>query len=1150
MTTMKKKSPEKISLKVLYLEDSPRDVEIIYELLKEAGYDLSMDCTAKKKEFTSFLRNHTYDIILSDFSLPGFNAFGALQLAIDICPETPFICVSGSIGEETAIELIRKGAVDYILKDRIIRLPIAIKHALEEAKEKKLLQLVEEELYETKQRFQILAENSPVGIFQTDAKGSTTYVNPRWCQISGISKEEALGIGWVNAVHNDDKGKLIKGWKKATQMLDSSQAEYRFVRKDGTIAWVIGHAIPERDHKNKIVGYVGTITDITERRRVEETLRENEEIFKQFMDHSPIHVFFKDEDIRAIRLSKNYETLLGKSMKELLGKNMEDIFPSEFAKSMVEDDLRTLKEGKEISIEEELNGRYYSTIKFPIHIEGKPRYLAGYTIDITERKKAEEALRESERRLSETQKMAQLGHWIWDVKTGDVVWSEEVFKTFQLNPKEFTPHIDSILELSPWPEDHERDKELIRKAMASHEKGSYEQRFLRPDKSIGYYFSTFQGKYDSAGNLVSIVGTVQDITDRKRAEEALRESEKRFSAIFSASPIGISITNVIDGKIIDANPAVTTILGYSRDEIIGRTTSELQMWVDPEVREIMINALRGGGSEHYFETKCRRKSGEIGSLLVSIEKIELSQKEYILSMFLDITERKQAEAAVEEQSAYFRQLFESSPVATMMLDTRFIITDVNQSFIDTFQYTKQELMGEDSQKFIVPLSRMEELHEMIRQIGENGSIEMFESLRKRKDGESINVLVSGHSIIVRGLTVGYYIMYVDITDERRLRDQLMHSQKMESLGTLAGGIAHDFNNILAIILGHSGFILRHRNDDEKFDKSIEAITKSTYRGISLVKQLLTFARKSEAHLESVQVNDLILEVTKLLGETFPKIISVTSSLQKGLPALVADATQIHQVILNLCVNARDAMPRGGTLSITTTVIEGTSLMEKYAQSTAAQYVQIDVHDTGIGMDQATMQKIFEPFYTTKGIGKGTGLGLALVYGVIGNHNGIIDVESTLNEGTVFHIYLPIPERISEKKTEAALSIEDIPGGSETVLLIEDEELLRDLVQTTLTSKGYTVITADEGAQGFEKFLASQTEIAIVITDLGLPVMGGEEVLTRILQIKPEAKIVLASGFIDPETKLRLIEGGAKHFIQKPYSPEEVLQKIRKLLDEK
>jgi CheY-like chemotaxis protein len=317
---------------------------------------------------------------------------------------------------------------------------------------------------------------------------------------------------------------------------------------------------------------------------------------------------------------------------------------------------------------------------------------------------------------------------------------------------------------------------------------------------------------------------------------------------------------------------------------------------------------------------------------------------------------------------------------------------------------------------------------------------------------------------------------------------------------------------------------------------------------------MLFARKTEPLLESVKVNDIITEITKLMQETFPKTITISTTLQKDLPTIVADAGQIHQVFLNLLVNARDAMPSSGTLSISTRTIDGKAVSSRFSKVTrdrvTRQYVQIEVTDTGIGMDEATRQRIFEPFFTTKSIGKGTGLGLSVVFGIVQHHNGFIDVRSIPGEGTSFVLYFPITERAPEIGQRVSKSIEEIPGGTETILVIEDEEMLKDLVKVSLVSKGYTVLTAEDGMQGVEMYQSRQKEIAVVLSDVGLPLLSGPDVFRKIREINPEAKVILASGYFDPEMKSEMFKAGLKNFIQKPYMPDEVLQKIREVIDTK
>jgi PAS domain S-box-containing protein len=512
-------------LNVLCLEDSPRDAEIIREFLIDAGYVLNMDCTAAEKEFVSFLSNRRYDIILSDFKLPGFDGFGALRWTVEICPDVPFICVSGSIGESLAVEMLKKGAVDYVLKDRIERLPSAIQRALDEAKEKKARQQAEEKVREMKTLLQASIE-SPKDMIVLSIDKHYQYLT-------------------FNMFHKD----VMK------------QAYGKVI--------MYGMNLLE------------CITNVDDRKKAK----------------------------------VNYD--------------------------------RALAGESHTTIEEygDLNRYYYETRYNPI-INDRNEIIGAtaFSANITERKQAEKALLESERKLREAQEMAHLGFWHWDVKTGDVEWSEEVYKIFCLNPEEFTPHIDSILSLSPWPEDHQRDKELINKAIETHSPGSYVQKFLRPDQSIGHYYSTFQGKYDETGNLASIVGTVLDITERKLVEEKLSLLASRQDAILSAVPdIIMEVDN--SKKYTWANKSGIEFFG---DDVIGKE-ADFYFEGGQETYQLVQPLFNGEENTIYIESWQRRRDGEIR--LLSWYCWVLKDQNGIvmgaLSSALDITERKQAEEKIK-----------------------------------------------------------------------------------------------------------------------------------------------------------------------------------------------------------------------------------------------------------------------------------------------------------------------------------------------------------------------------------------------------------------------------------------------------------------------------------------------------------------------
>jgi PAS domain S-box-containing protein len=498
-------------LKILCLEDSPRDAEIMQELLIDAGYELSMDCAAAEKEFVSLLRNKKYDIILSDFKLPGFDGFAALRWSVEICPNVPFICVSGSIGESLAVEMLKKGAIDYVLKDRLERLPSAIHRAIDEAKEKEARQNAEKALSESEERFRSLFENSTVGIYRTTPAGKIVLANPTLVKLLGFSSFKELSARNVEKEGFESSYERSHFLDVMNRKGEVNGMEAAWTRKDGTSLFISESARAIYDKNGIIMYYDGIVEDITLRKLAEEKIRD----IAKFPSENPGPVLRVDRNGMLIYANEASYRLLTWKLK--IGTKT----PSILRKVIIE----VLTGGNFKVIDTE---HYKRVISFNIVPFVEAGYVNLYGRDITERIQAEESLRESERKLREAQEMAHLGFWSWDIKTGDVEWSEEVFKIFCLNPKEFVPHIDSILQFSPWPEDHQRDKELINRAIETHAPGSYEQKFLRPDQSIGHYYSTFQGNYSVDGNLISIVGTVLDITERKYAEEAIMALNKEL----------------------------------------------------------------------------------------------------------------------------------------------------------------------------------------------------------------------------------------------------------------------------------------------------------------------------------------------------------------------------------------------------------------------------------------------------------------------------------------------------------------------------------------------------------------------------------------------------------------------------------------------
>ena len=389
-------------------------------------------------------------------------------------------------------------------------------------------------------------------------------------------------------------------------------------------------------------------------------------------------------------------------------------------------------------------------------------------------------------------------------------------------------------------------------------------------------------------------------------------------------------------------------------------------------------------------------------------------------------------------------------------------------------------------------------------------------------------------------------------ERKQLEAHLRHAHKMESIGTLAGGVAHDFNNLLNIISAHSALAGVEGIGEKRRAESLAAIQNAVRRGAALVRQLLTFARKSEMEFAPVDVNDVIDELAAMLRETFPKMIVFDTELARSLPTVHADHDQLMQALLNLCVNARDAMPEGGNLTISTGLEEGPALRQRFPEAGAELYVRIRVADSGVGMDEATRGRIFEPFFTTKEAGKGAGLGLSVVYGILKNHGGFIDVETAPKRGSAFSIWFPAVPTLARRPVgkEIPLAEPASRGGRETVLLVEDEETLLQALKSILEAEGYTVLESRSGPEALRAFESREGPVDLVLADLGLPGMTGWQTLLEIWKKDPDVRGIVASGFLDPDLKAQMLARGASALLQKPYSVDDVLAKIREALEKR
>lgn len=643
-----------------------------------------------------------------------------------------------------------------------------------------------------------------------------------------------------------------------------------------------------------------------------------------------------------------------------------------------------------------------------------------------------------------------------------------------------------------------------------------------------------------------VIVIIRNVTQQKSAEHALRESEEKYRSIFENAVEGIFQTTT-DGFYINANPSLAKMLGFdSVDELINSSYNiEEQHYVVPEDRLKFKKIIESQGQVNRFETQVYRKDKSKIWISINARKVSDSSGN---TMFYEgtienITNHKLVEEALFESEEKYRSIVEESQFGVFIIQDG-LFRFVNNKFCEIHGYSADEVVDRLGPKdFLLPedLQMVEEIMGK-RHEGKNKSEEIFLRIRQ-KGGEIRQLRAIGGFVLYKGrpAIIGTTI---DVTKEKALEQQLVQSQKMESVGRLAGGIAHDFNNMLGVILGNTQLAKMNISPVNKINEYLVSIENATTRAADFVKRLLAFSRQQVLELKVIDLNDVVKGFKKMVHRAIGEDIEMSFVTKPQLPKIKADAAQINQILLNLVVNARDAMPDGGELSVDIAPIK---ISEEYSmynmEAKPGDYVIISVTDTGSGMDKNTLNKIFEPFFTTRK--DGSGLGLSVVYGLVKQHKGFINVYSELGVGTTFNVYLPSVEDDIETTEEE--DKKTIRGGNETILIVEDEEELREIASEMLSMLGYNVLLASNGEKGIDIFKEKADDIHLVIIDVVMPKIGGRETYEEMKKIKSSVRVLFVTGYsLDGIHTNFILEEGIDA-IQKPYSLETIARKIREVL---
>ena len=633
-------------------------------------------------------------------------------------------------------------------------------------------------------------------------------------------------------------------------------------------------------------------------------------------------------------------------------------------------------------------------------------------------------------------------------------------------------------------------------------------------------------------------------TETQRSLEEVRRELLRHTELLDLANDAIVISDA-SGKISYWNRGAERMYGWSREAASGRVVHELLRTGPPE---ILATARRTLQEKKHWEGELRQTRRD-GVEIVASSGWTLQgtgPETSWLQLSVDRTERFQAQEALRESEERYRRFVDEDLTGNVLLKPDGSIITCNQAFARIFGFAS--IAEARSANFLSLLHTKKEGVELIAELRPGESLERSELEMRQRDGDGLYVAAKfSGSFDEEGRLRELKGYFFNDTKRKRLEQQLIQAQKMEGLGTLAGGIAHDFNNILGIILGYTTKLEDWKKHPEQMPEAIKVIREAVDRGATLVQQLLTSARQTGARFAPLDLNALVQELERMLNATFPKTIHFVLDLQPNLPLAKADRGQIHQVLLNLCVNARDAMPNDGRITLQTGVSDGAALRENFTGVSAERYLFVRVRDTGSGISKSVKPHIFEPFYTTKERSKGTGLGLSVVYGVVNNHHGFVEVESEPGEGTTFSIYLPLSNAIAGENGNGSAA-----GPKErarTIMLVEDEEMLRELGVMMLESDGYRVLAASDGIEAVEMFENHADEIGLVVCDLGLPRLGGRDVFLRMKEIKPSVRAIVASGYLEPALRAEMLRAGVLDTVQKPYDFREMMEKIRSIIGE-
>jgi len=1015
--------------------------------------------------------------------------------------------------------------------------------------------MAEEELWRSEQMFRDTFEQAAVGIAHIDLKGNFIRMNERYCDIVGYTAEDLLGMSFLDITHPSNRDAARESHKRLLAgEIGKYSTERHYVRKDGTSVWVNLAVTAISGGNNRTKYFMSVVEDITSRKEAERALQQSEAEYRAIFEAVTSFISSVDCNGTIVDCNHRSEDFLGYRKAELIGQSFSKIFHPEDLERARSALQEIFQKGCKYNHEYRMVRRDGAIIDVTINshllkgVDGQPDRTISFIEDITERKRAEEALR--------------LTTFTINNATNAIYWMDSQGRIFQVNEMAcrlldytrgellaMTVHdIDPYFPPELWPvlwRDLKTRMSAVQETVHKTKDGKE-----IPVEVVANYL-----KY---GDKEYVCAFARDITERIKAREEIAKTQALLEAAIEQTQAGIIVADAPDGRIRIANSAALGIRGKSARELTNiPIESHPQQWQTfypdgtpfaPE--ELPLSrAILKGETTYNIDVIIKRADGEERWVLGNAAPVKNKKGDVVAGVvvFPDITELKRA----EEERRLLETAIKQSAESIVITDAAGAIQYVNPAFEQSSGYRRDEVIGHNP-SLLKSGKHDEAYYRRMWDKLSRGQEWSGRIVNRHKDG----TLFEEEATIspVRdssGQTTHYVAVKHDVTALAKLESQLRHAQKMEAIGTLTGGIAHDFNNILYAVLGYTQLAMDDVNENSRTYQNLAEVVRAGKRASDLVSQMLTFSRRVEQERRPLLLQPVIKEALKLIRGSAPTTITIHERLDQNCGAVLTDPTQIHQVILNLCTNSIHAMrEQGGSLTVALTQVDVDAETRDFpAGLTTGKHALITVQDTGHGIEGLLLERIFEPYFTTKKLNEGTGLGLATVHGIIKSSDGAITAESRPGVSTTFKVYLPIceiPEPVDHIQDS---EVEDLPVKGR-VLFVDDEEMIVNMATLTLERIGCEVVAHTNSVAALEAFRADPSRFDLVITDQTMPKITGYELAREILNVSPDVPIILSTGYSENLDEEKAKDLGVREFLLKPVSIHKLVQIVRRVIGEK